>query len=165
MRKIFTILTVLTAAAMAVATNSKSVKTNAQSGNSHSKVTVTEQFSFPNDCTNEFVDVSDTTVITCHDQVRADGTFNEKCEIVQDITAVGETTGIAWHGNATFKDEFIATDECNFSFSNLGKVKLISAGNTPNIILSFDDSVRMEDCVLTADDHFGGSDCRGTGKP
>ena len=58
---------------MAVATNSTSVKTNAQSGNSHSKLTIAEQFSFPNECTNEFLDVSDTTVITCHDQVRADG--------------------------------------------------------------------------------------------
>ncbi|HXT63962.1 MAG TPA: hypothetical protein VN696_13070 [Pyrinomonadaceae bacterium] len=165
MRKIFTILSVLVVAAMALATNSTSVKTNAQSGNSHSKVTITEEFIFPNDCTNELLDVSDTTVVTCHDQVRADGTFNEKCEVTQDITAVGETTGIVWHGNATFKDELIATDDCNFSFSNLGKVKLLSAGNTPNIILTFDDEIRMEDCALTADDHFFSSDCRGTGKP
>jgi hypothetical protein len=111
------------------------------------------------------MDVSDTTVVTCHDQLRADGTFDEKCEIRQDVTAVGETTGIIWHGNATFKDEFIATDDCNFSFTNVGKVKLISDGNAPNLILSFDDLVRMEDCVLTADDHLASFDCRGLGKP
>jgi hypothetical protein len=165
MRRIFTILSVIALAATALATNPASPKANAQTGNEHSKVTITEQFTFPNDCTNELVDVSDTTVIICHDQLRSDGTFNEKCEITQDITAVGETTGIVWHGNATFKDEFIATDDCNFSFSNLGKVKLISAGNTPNIILTFDDEIRMENCVLTGDDHFFSSDCRGLGKP
>jgi hypothetical protein len=165
MRRIFTILSVMTVAAMALTTNSASLKTNAQTGNSHSKVTVTEEFEFPNDCTGELMDVSDTTVVTCHDQLRADGTFNEKCEIVQDVTAVGETTGIIWHGNGTFKDETIATDECNFTLTNLGKVKLISNGNAPNLILSFDDVVSMEDCELTVDDHFGSFDCRGTGKP
>jgi hypothetical protein len=165
MRKIFTILAVLGATAMALGTNSRSVKTNAQSGNSHYKVTVTEQFVFPNDCTGELMDVSDTTVVTCHDQLRADGTFNEKCEIVQDVTAVGETTGIIWHGNGTFKDETIATDECNFTITNVGQVKLISNGNAPNLILSFDDLVRIEDCELTVENHFGSFDCRGTGKP
>ena len=165
MRRIFTILSVMAVATTALTTNSASLKTNAQTGNTHSKVTVTEEFEFPNDCTGELMDVSDTTVVTCLDQLRADGTFHEKCEIVQDVTAVGQTTGIVWHGNATFKDEVIATDDCNFSFTNLGKVKLISNGNAPNLILSFDDLVRMEDCVLTADDHFISSDCRGLGKP
>ena len=165
MRKIFMILSVIALAAMPLTTNSASLKTNAQSGNDHSKVTITEQFEFPSDCTQELLNVSDTTVVTCHDQLRADGTFNEKCEIRQDITAVGETTGIVWHGNATFKDEFIAADDCNFSFSNVGKVKLISDGNAPNVILSFDDLVRTENCVLTVNDHFVSSDCRGLGKP
>jgi hypothetical protein len=165
MRRIFTILSVMAVAAMALTTNSASLKTNAQTGNSRSKVTITEEFEFPNDCTGELMDVSDTTVVTCHDQLRADGTFNEKCEIVQDVTAVGETTGIIWHGNATFKDETIATDECNFTFTNLGKVKLISNGDAPNLIVSFDDVVSMEDCELTVDDHFASFDCRGAGKP
>lgn len=165
MRKIFTILSVMAVAATALTTNPASLKTNAQTGNQHSKVTITEEFEFPNDCTGELMDVSDTTVVTCHDQLRADGTFNEKCEIRQDVTAVGETTGITWHGTATFKDEFIATDDCNFSFTNRGTVRLISNGNAPNLILSFDDLVRMEDCVLTADDHFVSFDCRGLGKP
>jgi hypothetical protein len=151
--------------AMALVTNSTALKTNAQTGNSHSKVTVTEEFQFPNDCTGELIDVSDTTVVTCHDQLRPDGTFNEKCEIRQDVTAVGETTGIIWHGNATFKDETIATDECNFTFTNVGKVKLISNGNAPNLILSFDDFIRVEDCELTAENHLGSFDCRGLGKP
>jgi hypothetical protein len=165
MRKIFTILSIIALAGMALATNPASPRANAQTGNDHSKVTITEQFEFPSDCTQEILDVSDTTVVTCHDQLRADGTFNEKCEIVQDITAVGETTGIIWHGNATFKDEFIASDDCNFSFTNVGKVKLISDGNAPNLILSFDDLVRVEDCELTVENHFGSFDCRGTGKP
>ncbi len=165
MRKIFTIFSVVAVVGMALATKPASLKTNAQTGNAHSKVAVTEEFEFPNDCTGELMDVSDTTVVTCHDQLRADGTFNEKCEIRQDVTAVGETTGITWHGTATFKDEFIATDDCNFSFTNLGTVRLISNGNAPNLILSFDDLVRMEDCVLTADDHIFSFDCRGLGKP
>lgn len=165
MRRIFTILSVIGLTATALTTNSASLKTNAQTGNAHSKVTITEQFEFPNDCTGELMDVSDTTVVTCHDQLRADGTFNEKCEIVQDVTAVGETTGIIWHGNATFKDETIATDDCNFTFTNIGKVKLISNGNAPNLIVSFDDLVQMEDCALTVDNHFASFNCRGTGKP
>jgi hypothetical protein len=78
---------------------------------------------------------------------------------------VGETTEIIWHGEATFKDETIATDNCNFTLTNDGKVKLISNGDAPNLILSFDDLVRMEDCELTVDDHFASFDCRGTGKP
>jgi len=165
MRKIFTILGVIALAGMALATRPAAPKANAQTDNAHSKVTITEEFEFPSDCTQEILAVSDTTVITCHDQLRADGTFNEKCEITQDITAVGETTGIVWHGNATFKDELIATDECNFSFSNVGKVKLISDGNAPNVILGFDDVIRVEDCELSVENHFGSFDCRGTGKP
>jgi hypothetical protein len=165
MRRIFTILSAIALAATALATNPASPKANAQTGNAHNKVTITEQFEFPSDCTSELLAVSDTTVVTCHDQLRADGTFNEKCEIVQDITAVGETTGIIWHGNATFKDELIAADECNLTFSNLGKVKLISAGIAPNLIISFDDQVTVEDCEITVETHVGSLDCRGTGKP
>jgi hypothetical protein len=165
MRKIFTILAVLSAAALSLGTNSRALKTNAQSDNARFKVTVTEQFVFPNDCTGELMDVSDTTVVICHDQLRADGTFNEKCTIVQDVTAVGETTGIVWHGNGAFQDETIATDECNFTATNVGKVKLISNGNAPNLILSFDDLVRVENCELSVENHLGSFDCRGGGKP
>src|SRR5260370_32181191 len=96
----------------------------AQTQNQTSKFQITESFTFPNECTNEMMDVADTTTVTCHDQQRADGTFSEKCEIRQDVTATGETTGIVWHGPATFKDEFVATDPCNFAFSNLRKVHL-----------------------------------------
>ena len=92
----------------------------AQTQNQTSRFQITESFTFPNECTNEVMDVADTTTVTCHDQQRADGTFSEKCEIRQDVTATGETTGINWHGAATFKDEFLATDPCNFSFSNRG---------------------------------------------
>jgi len=165
MRKIFSTLTLIALVAVTLAMSPTPIKTSAQTGNQHSKFTITEQFTFPNGCTNELMDVSDTTTVTCHDQLRADGTFNEKCEIRQDVTAAGETTGIIWHGTATFKDEFIATDDCNFSFSNRGKVQLISAGNTPNTIITFDDLVRMENCVLTADQHLVSFDCRGAGKP
>jgi hypothetical protein len=140
-------------------------KTAAQTQNRSSKSQITESFTFPNECTNELMDVSDTTTVTCHDQQRSDGTFSEKCEIRQDVTAVGETTGIIWHGTATFKDDFVATDDCNFSFSNRGKVKLISPGSAVNTIIAFDDSVRMDNCVLTVDDHLVDFDCRGTGKP
>src|SRR5437763_17181892 len=117
---------------------------DAQTQNQTSKFQITESFTFPNECTNEVMDVADTTTVTCHDQQRADGTFSEKCEIRQDVTATGETTGIIWNGTATFKDEFVTTDPCNFSFSNRGKFKLISAGNTTNTIIAFDDLVRKE---------------------
>jgi len=137
----------------------------AQTQNQTSKFQITESFTFPNDCTNELMDVSDTTTVTCHDQQRADGTFSEKCEIRQDVTATGETTGIVWHGTATFKDEFVATDPCNFSFSNRGKVHLISPGSSVNTVITFDDFVRKDDCVLTANQHLVSFDCRGTGKP
>ena len=113
--------------------------TEAQTGNQSFKFQTTETFTFPNECTNELMDISDTTTVTCHDQQRTDGTFSEKCEIRQDVTAVGETTGITWHGTATFKDEFVATDDCNFSFSNRGKVHLISPGADVNAVISFED--------------------------
>ena len=106
---------------MAAMLSPLTLKTGAQTGNQSNKFQGTESFTFPNECTNELMDVSDTTTATCHDQQRADGTFSEKCEIRQDVTATGETTGIIWHGTATFKDEFVTTDPCNFSFSNRGK--------------------------------------------
>ena len=133
----------------------------AQTRNQSNKVQFTEAFTFPNDCTNELMDVTDMTTITCHDQQRADGTFSEKCEIRQDVTAVGQTTGITWQGTATFKDDFVATDDCNFSFSNRGKVHLISRGSAVNTIITFDDFVRMQDCLMTADQHLVSFDCRG----
>lgn len=150
---------------MAAMLSPLTVRTGAQTRNQSSKVQVTESFTFPNECTNELMDVSDTTTVTCHDQQRADGTFSEKCEIRQDVTATGETTGIIWHGTATFTDEFVTTDPCNFSFSNRGKVHLISAGSTPNTIITFDELVRKENCVLTADQHLVSTECRGAGKP
>ena len=140
-------------------------KTAAQTRNQSSKFQITESFTFPNECTAELMDVSDTTTVTCHDQQRADGIFSEKCEIRQDVTATGEATGITWHGTATFKDDFVATDDCNFSFSNRGKVKLISPGSAVNTIITFDDLIRMDNCVLTANQHLVDFDCRGTGKP
>lgn len=139
--------------------------TEAQTGNQSNKFQITETFTFPNECTDELMDLSDTTTVTCHDQQKADGTFTEKCEIRQDVTAVGESTGITWHGTATFKDEFVATDDCNFSFSNRGKVLLISPGSDVNAVISFDDFVRQENCIMTADQHVVSFDCRGTGKP
>ena len=137
----------------------------AQTQNQTSKFQITESFTFPNECTNEVMDVADTTTVTCHDQQRADGTFSEKCEIRQDVTATGETTGINWHGTATFKDEFVASDPCNFSFSNRGKVHLISQGSDVNTIITFDDFVRKDNCLLTANQHLVSFDCRGAGKP
>jgi hypothetical protein len=107
------------------------------------------------------MDISDTTTVNCHDQQRADGTFSEKCEIRQDVSATGQTTGISWHGTATFKDEFTATDACNFSFSNRGAVRLISSGSDVNVFISFDEFVRQDNCVLTADQHLVSFDCRG----
>src|SRR5260370_11658716 len=92
--------------------------TKAQTRNQSSKFQVTESFTFPNECTNELMDVSDTTTVTCHDQQRADGTFNEKCEIRQDVTATGQTTAITCHGTPTFQDEVVPTAACNSSFIN-----------------------------------------------
>ena len=136
--------------------------THAQTQNQTTKFQVTESFTFPNTCTNEVMDVSDTTTVTCHDQQRADGTFKEKCEIRQDVTATGETTGIIWHGEATFKDETVVIDPCNFSFSNRGTVHLISQGSAVNTIITFDDLVKKENCVLTTDHHLVSFDCRGS---
>src|SRR5439155_20136214 len=85
---------------------------DAQTQSQTSKFQITESFTLPNECTNEVMDVADTTTVTCHDQQRADGTFSERCEIRQDVTATGETTGINWHGAATFIDEFLGTDTC-----------------------------------------------------
>jgi hypothetical protein len=77
------------------------------------------------------------------------------------LTAVGQSTGITFNGNATFKDELTATDICNFSFSNRGRVRLITAGSDVNLVLTFDDFVRVENCVMTANTHFVAADCRG----
>jgi hypothetical protein len=139
--------------------------TGAQTRNHSTKIQFSEAFVFPNECTSELMNVTDITTVTCHDQQRADGTFSEKCEIRQDVTAVGQTTGITWHGTGTFKDEFVTTDPCNFSFINRGKVHLISRGSAVNTIIAFDDFVRMQDCVLTDDQHIASFDCRGNGKP
>ena len=158
-------LAAMFAFAIAAIINPLPLTTEAQTGNQSFKFQTTETFPFPNECTNELMDVSDTTTVTCHDQQRADGTFIEKCEIRQDVTAIGETTGIIWHGTATFKDEFLATDACNFSFSNRGKVHLISSGAAVNAVISFDDFVRQENCILTSDQHVVSFDCRGGGKP
>ena len=163
MKKISIVLTltsILAAAATPLFTTS-----GAQTRNQSSKVQLTEFFVFPNECTDELMDVYDTTTVTCHDQQRADGRFSEKCEIRQDVTATGETSGITWNGTATFKDEFVATDPCNFSFSNSGKVPLISRGSSVNTFISFDDLVVMQNCNLTEDQHLVSFDCRGNGKP
>lgn len=136
-------------------------KAGAQTRNDSSKVVVTEHFEFPNECTNELMDVTDTTTVTCHDQIRGDGKFSEKCEIRQDVTAIGEATGIVWQGTATFKDQFVTVDPCNFSFSNRGVIHLISRGPAVNTIITIDEFVRMQDCALTDDQHIADFDCRG----
>ncbi len=110
----------------------------------------------------ELLDVTTTTFVSCHDQLRADGTSSEKCSIHEQVDAVGETTGIAYHGSSDFQSEMAGTDNCNFSFTNRGGVRLISPGSDVNLILTFDDIVRMENCVLTADIHLVSSDCRGS---
>ncbi len=163
MRRIMILLTII--ATLAMSSSPSFEATKAQTRNQSSKVQFTEAFTFPNDCTNELMAVTDTTTITCHDQQRAGGTFSEKCEIRQDVTAVGQTTGIVWQGAATFKDDFVTTDNCNFSFSNRGRVHLISRGSAVNTIITFDDFVRMQDCVMTDDQHVVSFDCRGAGKP
>lgn len=139
--------------------------TRAQTRNSSSKVQFSEAFVFPNECTNELMDVTDVTTVTCHDQQRADGSFSEKCEIRQDVSATGRDTGLTWQGTGTFKDEFVTADPCSFSFINHGKVHLISSGPAVNTIIAFDDFVRMQDCALTDDQHIASFDCRGNGKP
>ena len=162
MQKMVISLTVIFLFMMAAIVDSLPMKTQAQTQNQTSRTELTESFTFPNACTNEVMDVTDTTVVTCHDQLRSDGTFNEKCEIRQSITAVGETTGVTFHGSGTFKDEFVATDACNFSFTNRGRVRLISPGSDTNLILTFDDTVRKENCVMTTDSHLVSADCRGS---
>ena len=162
MRKIIIVLT-LVAVSIAAGAPLFSV-TGAQTRNHSSKFQVTESFTFPNECTSELMDISDTTTVNCHDQERADGTFIEKCEIRQDVTATGQSTGITWHGAGTFKDEVVTTDACNFSFSNVGKVRLVSSGSSVNTFISFDELVSIQDCVLTADEHLVSFDCRGNGK-
>ena len=162
--KVISIMAIVASMAAAMATP-LSTGARAQTQNHSSKIQITESFTFPNECTDELMDVTDTTTVTCHDQQRADGTFNEKCEIRQDVIATGQESGIVWHGTATFKNEFVATDGCNFSFSNRGKVHLISPGSRVNTIISFDELVRMDNCVLTTDQHLVSFDCRGAGKP
>jgi hypothetical protein len=135
--------------------------TAAQTQNQTTRAVFTESFIFPNQCTGELMDVTDHTVVTCHDQTRADGTFNEKCEIRQDVSAVGETTGITFQGSGTFKDEFASADACNFTFTNRGRVHLISPGSDVNLILNFDETTVMENCVLTTDTHLVSADCHG----
>ena len=161
MRRIMILLTIV--ATLAMSATPPFAATKAQTRNQSSKVQLAEAFVFPNECTNELMDVTDTTTITCHDQQRADGTVSEKCEIRQDVNATGQTTGITWHGTATFKDDSVTADGCNFSFSNRGKVHLISGGAAVNTIITFDDFVRMQDCLMTADQHVVSFDCRGAG--
>jgi hypothetical protein len=148
--------------ALAAAFSSTPAAARAQTRNQTSRVVVTEAFTFPNECTGELLDVTDTTTVVCHEQQRADGTSGEKCQIVQDVTAVGETTGVFYHGTGTFKDEFAATDGCNFSFTNRGTVRLISPGSDANLVLHFDDTTVMQDCELTTDTHLFSADCRGS---
>lgn len=157
---VFTAIAVMAAAATPLVTVSR-----AQTRNQSSKFQLTEFFVFPNECTSELMDVSDITTVTCHDQQRADGTFIEKCEIRQDVTAVGQSTGITWHGTGTFKDQIVTTDPCNFRFSNVGTVRLISPGSSVNTFLNFDELVSVENCALTADQHDVSFECRGNGKP
>jgi len=159
MRRLIIVLTALALAALPA--GAFFGKAGAQTRNQSSKVVVTESFEFPNECTNELMSVYDTTTVTCHDQLRADGKFNEKCEIRQDVTAIGQSTGIVWQGTATFKDQFVTVDPCNFTFSNHGTVHLISRGSAVNTIVTFDDFVRMQDCVVTDDQHVADFDCRG----
>src|SRR5205807_6249954 len=59
---IFTVILVLAAAAAPLLTTG-----DAQTRNQSSKVQLTEFFVFPNECTNELMDVYDTTTVTCHD--------------------------------------------------------------------------------------------------
>lgn len=137
------------------------VVTRAQTQNGTSKTTVTSEFEFPSDCTGELLDVTTKTVVSCHQQQRADGTASEKCTIHEEVDAVGEISGTTYHGSSDFRSETAGTDNCNFTFTNRGGVRLISPGSDVNLILGFDDTVRMESCVLTADVHLFSADCRG----
>jgi hypothetical protein len=161
MRKTVISLTATFILAIAVTLGSLPTRTHAQTQNHTTRIEVTEEFPFPDECTGEILDVTDTTVVTCHDQLRANGTFNEKCQIRQDIRAVGETTGITFDGSGIFKDEFIATDPDNFSFTNRGRVNLISPGSNVNVVLHFDEITVMKNGELTTDSHLISADCRG----
>ena len=161
MRRIVFSLTATFIFGLATSFGAMPARTSTQTQNHTSRVEITEEFVFPNDCTGELMDVTDTTVVTCHDQLRADGTFGEKCQIRQDIEAVGQTTGITFHGSGTFKNEFTTADSCNFSFTNRGRVNLISPGSDVNLVLHFDEIVVMENCILTTDSHVASADCRG----
>ncbi len=161
MRKIVTTKQSLIMAAFVIV-GLTAVTTCAQTENQSTKSRVTETFIFPNDCTSELMDVTSTSTVNCHDQLRADGSFDEKCEIRQDVTAVGQISGNTFHGSATFKDEFVAPDACNFRFTNRGRVHLISPGSDVNAVITFDDIIIMQDCVLLPDQHFVSFDCRGS---
>ncbi|MFL6210419.1 MAG: hypothetical protein ACJ74W_16300 [Pyrinomonadaceae bacterium] len=161
MKKTAITLTLTFIYVLATVISSQLAAAHAQTQNQTTKAVFTESFTFPNECTGELMDVSDTTTVVCHQQQRADGLYDEKCQIVQKVTAVGQTTGLTFRGTGTFKDELTATDACNFSFSNRGAVRLISPGSDVNLILNFDELTRMENCVLTADSHFQSADCRG----
>ena len=156
-----TALTLIYAAAAAFSSAHTSA---AQTHNDSARFTVNENFTFPNPCTGELMDISDTTNVVCHRQQRADGTSAERCHVVQDVTAVGQTTGITFHGTGTFKDEFAATDACDFTYANRGRVNLVSPGSDVNLVLGFDELVSTEACVLTADSHLVSADCRGAGR-
>ena len=158
------LLTITRIYVLAAVFSSAPAAARAQTQNQTSRTLVTEAFTFPDECTGELLDVTDTTVVVCHGQRRADGSYREKCQIVQDVTAVGRTTGVTYHGTGTFKDEFAAADACNFSFTNRGAVRLISPGSDANLILRFDDLAVMQGCELTADTHLFTADCRGSEK-
>jgi hypothetical protein len=162
MRKMVISLTATFILVLAVTLGSLPTLTHAQTQNHTTKIVVTEAFTFPNECTGEMLDVTDTTVVTCHAQLRANGTYSEKCQIRQDIDAVEETTGVTFHGSGIFKDEFTTTDPDNFSFTNLGRVNLISPGSDLNLVLHFDEIVIVENSVLTTDSHVVSADCRGS---
>lgn len=161
MRKMTISLATVLTLVIAICFTAPSAPAEPQTRNQTIRFEVTETFTFPNECTDELMDVTTRSVVTCHDQQRADGTFIERCEIREDVNAVGQSTGITFHGNATFRDEFTTTDPCNFSFSNRGRVRLITAGPDANLVLTFNDLVRVENCVMTEDSHLVAADCRG----
>ena len=129
--------------------------------NSSSKITVSSAFVFPDPCTGEYLDVTVTDTVSCHDQVHADGLTLETCEIREQIDALGAASGWVFHGTGTFQQRATTADPCNFEMTNRGSVRLITAGAAHNIVLSFEDHVVMEGCALTLDDHLVDADCRG----
>lgn len=161
MQKMVIILTAICMFAVAVSVSLLPLTTQAQTQNETIKSEVTDTFIFFNDCSNELMDVTVTSITTCHQQVKANGTFNEKCQTHEHVTAVGQTTGITFHGSSTFRGELTVADACNFGFTNTGGVRLISPGSDDNLILSFDDIVTVENCVMTTDIHLFSFDCRG----